>query len=165
MLFNRIEEELYKVRRDDETHPLSSFAAYPFELEGKEWPTVEHYYQATKFSNPEYAEKIRLAQTPEQAKKLGNTRWKRKRKDWEKIRTTAMTRATYIKCRTYPDIAKTLTDTGDIKILEVSLYDYFWGCGRDLRGTNAFGEMLMDIRKKWSCPDRAQRGGTPLQAP
>ncbi|MGB1090832.1 MAG: NADAR domain-containing protein, partial [Oceanobacter sp.] len=41
-----------------------------------------------------------------------------------------------------------LLDSGDIEIKEVSQYDYFWGCGRDLRGQNAFGKMLMDIRAK-----------------
>ena len=30
-----------------ETHrEFSNFAAFPFDLDGKRWPSVEHYYQA-----------------------------------------------------------------------------------------------------------------------
>ena len=28
---------------------LSNFAVAPFELDGRQWPTVEHYFQAAKF--------------------------------------------------------------------------------------------------------------------
>ena len=45
---------------------LSNFAPYPVELDGKVWPTSEHYYQAQKYllHDPEYAEKIRSKKYP-----------------------------------------------------------------------------------------------------
>ncbi len=33
---------------------FSNFKAYPFELKGKTWRTVEHYFQAQKFAGTEH---------------------------------------------------------------------------------------------------------------
>nr|WP_320134610.1 NADAR family protein [uncultured Amphritea sp.] len=142
------EKKLLTVNRSDPNNPLSSYSKHTFELDGHEWPSVEHYYQAMKFGDAEYAEQIRQAPTPTDAAKLGKSKQHDKRKDWDKVKVTVMTRGTYIKCRTYPDIAQTLLDSGDIGIANVSQYDYFWGSGRDMRGHNAYGQMLMDIRNK-----------------
>ena len=59
-----------------------------------------------------------------------------------------MTRAVYIKCRTHEEVAAALLATGDQQIVESSQYDYYWGCGRDGRGHNAFGKVLMAVRDK-----------------
>ncbi len=59
-----------------------------------------------------------------------------------------MTRGTYIKCLTHPEVKEALLATGDKVIVENSLYDHFWGCGRDQRGHNYYGKMLMDVRKR-----------------
>lgn len=48
-----------------ETHrEFSNFAPFPIDLDGKRWPTVEHYYQAQKFADPELQRKIRKAEKP-----------------------------------------------------------------------------------------------------
>jgi hypothetical protein len=37
-----------------ETHSeLSNFAPFPIEIDGESWPSVEHFYQASKFDDPE----------------------------------------------------------------------------------------------------------------
>lgn len=59
-----------------------------------------------------------------------------------------MTRALYTKCKTHPDVAEQLLKTGSSKLVENSLYDYYWGCGRDRRGTNMYGQVLMNVRDK-----------------
>ena len=59
-----------------------------------------------------------------------------------------MTRAVYIKMRTHPEIKKTLLETEDATLIESSAYDYFWGCGRDRRGHNHYGKVLMAVRDK-----------------
>ncbi|MDK2776311.1 MAG: NADAR family protein [Pseudomonadota bacterium] len=153
MLFQRedskhAEKARYEVTRDDITHPLSSYAQYAFELDGFEWPSVEHYYQAMKFDDADYRERIRQAETPKAAAKLGKSRWKKRRKNWKKNSITYMTRATYIKCRTHPEVAEMLLKSGELEIKDLSMYDYFWGTGRDLRGENRFGKMLMGVRNK-----------------
>ncbi|MGH1461301.1 MAG: NADAR family protein [Neptuniibacter sp.] len=148
MFFNQNEQKRLTLRRNDANNPLASYSKHAFDLDGYEWPSVEHYYQAMKFGDTEYAEKIRLAPHPADATKLGKSKRHQRRKDWDKVKVTFMTRGTYIKCRTHPEIAQILLSTGDLLITDVSQYDYFWGSGRDLRGNNAFGNMLMDIRNK-----------------
>ena len=59
-----------------------------------------------------------------------------------------MTRGFYIKCRTHPEVAKALLATDTRKIVESSMYDYYWGCGRDGRGHNTYGKVLMAVRDK-----------------
>ncbi len=59
-----------------------------------------------------------------------------------------MTRAVYTKCRTHPNIARELLATGDETLVDNNQYDYFWGCGRDRRGNNAYGKALMNVRAK-----------------
>ena len=148
MFFDRQSEKLFTLTRDDVNDSLAAYSKHAFELDGFEWPSVEHYYQAMKFDDPDYREQIRHAAHPAEAAKLGKSKKHQKRKNWHKNSVTYMTRGTYIKCRTHADIEQRLLESGDITIKEVSQYDYFWGSGRDLRGNNAFGKMLMGVRAK-----------------
>jgi ribA/ribD-fused uncharacterized protein len=148
MFFDRKEKKLLTLTRNDPKHLLASYSMHAFELDGFEWPSVEHYYQAMKYADADYREQIRQTPHPADAAKLGKSKKHQRRKDWDKVKVTYMTRGTYIKCRTHPEVAQMLLDTGEVEIAEVSQYDYFWGSGRDLRGNNAFGKMLMGVRDK-----------------
>ncbi len=129
-------------------HNLSSFALNNFELEGKIWPSIEHYFQGMKFPVGEYQEAIRLANTALDARKLGRTRFKKIRTDWTVVRETIMTRAVYTQCKSHPTLATQLLSTQNETLVDNSQYDYFWGCGRDRRGHNAYGKVLMNVRAK-----------------
>jgi len=59
-----------------------------------------------------------------------------------------MTRAIYTKCRSHSDISNRLLETKTATIIENNNTDYFWGCGRDRRGNNIYGKVLMDVRAK-----------------
>lgn len=146
--FSSHDENSIFFSRLDSHEAFGSSSAHPFWLDDKEWPTVEHYYQAMKFDNTDYQEKIRLTADVDQARKLGASRFKKRRKDWKKIKITMMTRALYTKCKAYPEIAQTLLETDDNKLVENSQYDYFWGCGRDRRGHNHYGKVLINVREK-----------------
>lgn len=147
-MFFQAAEEKYYLSRSDVNHPLSSYSKYPIELDGAEWLSVEHYYQGMKFADSELRDLIRCTDHPEKAKEQAKANKGMVRKDWPKIREVMMTRAVYIKCRTHEAVTKALLDTGDQRIVETSQYDYFWGCGRDGRGHNAFGKVLMAVRDK-----------------
>jgi hypothetical protein len=148
MFFNSTEQEPLYLSRSDEDQPLSSFSRHGFFLDDADWQTVEHYYQAMKFSDPAQQEAIRLTNSPADAEQLAEKHTRAVRKDWKTIRQTIMTRAVYTKCRTHPDVAKALLLTDTRKIVERSMYDYYWGCGRDGRGHNTYGKVLMAVREK-----------------
>jgi len=146
-MFREADDALY-LSRADVNEPLSSYSRHGFELEGRFWPSVEHYFQAMKFEDPAAQERVRLADHPSKARKLGRSRFRKLRRDWPKLRRVIMTRAVYRKCRTHDDVAARLLATGDRKLVESNQYDYFWGCGRDRRGYNTYGLVLMDVRNK-----------------
>ena len=50
---------------------FSNFASYPIELDGMTWKTVEHYFQAQKFSDNAIKLKIQALNSPTEAAKVG----------------------------------------------------------------------------------------------
>ncbi len=147
-LFNPEPTNYVYVSRQDPNHILASYSKHAIELDGAEWPSAEHYYQAMKFEDEAIREQVRLAPDPFEAVKIAKKHKRNIRKDWKKIKVTIMTRGLYIKCRTYNTVSTALQKTKDRRIVERSQYDYFWGCGRDGRGDNVYGKVLMDIRNK-----------------
>jgi ribA/ribD-fused uncharacterized protein len=148
MFSSKPETAMYHVSRSDPLSLLSGYSRHGFELDGDFWPSLEHYYQGMKFEQGDLRIAIRDADHPAKAAKLAVKNKKGMRKDWKKVKETFMTRGLYIKCRTHPDVAETLLNTGDKKIVETSQFDYYWGCGRDGRGHNTYGKVLMAVRDK-----------------
>lgn len=147
-IFPEIDEDAIFLSRTDVNESLGTFSRHSFLLEELEWPSVEHYFQAMKFEDADYREKIRLAEHPKKARKLGRTRLKKIRKDWKKIKNVIMTRGLYTKCHSHPEVSAKLLETANRKLIENSQYDYYWGCGRDRRGENTYGKLLMNVREK-----------------
>lgn len=148
MLFTNPEPEPLYLSRSDDSNPLGSFSRHDFSLDDADWPTVEHYFQGMKFTDPKQRAAIRNASSPAEAKQLADKHARAVREDWKKIRRTVMTRGLYIKCLTHPEVAEALLKTAPQKIVENSMYDYYWGCGRDGRGHNTYGKVLMAVREK-----------------
>lgn len=148
MIFAPNKQSVVQVSRSNPLDPLASYSKHGFDLEDDHWPSVEHYYQAMKFEDPELRAQIRDASNPDTAVKLAKKNKRRIRADWKNVRVTMMTRGVYIKCRSHPEVAQALLDTDAEKILETSQYDYYWGCGRDGRGENAYGQVLMNVREQ-----------------
>jgi ribA/ribD-fused uncharacterized protein len=133
---------------DDSAELMARNSPHPFQLDDYLWPTIEHYYQAFKFDDSDYQMKILSASTAQRAKSLGNALLKKKRADFKQVRTTLMTRAVYTQAKTYQGIADRILLTGTEKLVENSQFDYYWGCGRDHRGDNHYGQILMNVRTK-----------------
>lgn len=136
---------------DTKSKQYKEFSTYfPVQLEagGKIWPSVEHYFQAMKFSsNPEYQEEIRKAKTAAAAKKMGKPKDIIPRSDWLKIRDEVMLEVTRIKFASEPMKSKLLQTEGAL-LRDVSPQDNYWGIGRSGRGTNKLGKILMQVRKE-----------------
>ncbi|MEM8736383.1 MAG: NADAR family protein, partial [Planctomycetota bacterium] len=97
----------------DEYGEFSNFAAYPFELDGEQWPTSEHYFQAMKFDDESYREKIRTASNPMSAAQLGRSRKVRLRDQWESEKIDVMRRAVRAKFEAHPELKSLLLSTGE----------------------------------------------------
>lgn len=141
-------EDAIAFSRFDSAHYLSTHSLHGFELEERHWLSAEHYYQFSKYAGGSYAERIAGSLVPEEAYRLGNVWWRRKRVDFKVSRKTLMTRALYSKAIQNSDVAEALLATGDELIIENSAYEHYWGIGRDQRGENQLGKIWMDVRQK-----------------
>ena len=149
VMFNALPDDAHFLSRLDEKELLGTVSNHPIQLEDRVWPTLEHYVLAMQFEDESRQESIRMAPDSVTARKLGKTGWfRRPRDNWKNLRSVYMTRAVYTKCHAYPDVAAALLATGDDVLVENDQYDYYWGCGRDRRGENAYGKVLMQVRAR-----------------
>ncbi len=137
---------------DDEFGAFSNFAPYPITLDGERWPTSEHYFQAQKFEDRTYRAKIRQANSPMLAARLGRDRKQKLRRDWESIKVEVMRAAVLAKFTQYDALTTLLLSTGDAKLVEHTENDDFWGDGGDGRGKNMLGRILMQVRDQLRAP-------------
>lgn len=123
---------------------LSNFAPTPIVWDGRVWPTLEHAYQAAKTADFQQQEYIRAAPTPAYAKKLG--RKVPQRVGWAVGKLELMEDLLCIKFAPGTPAAEMLLATGTRPIEEDAKWDDFFGTGRDGRGLNWMGRLLMDVR-------------------
>jgi ribA/ribD-fused uncharacterized protein len=132
----------------DEYGCFSNFAPYPIQLDGKRWPTSEHYFQAQKFEDAAHQESIRQEKSPMIAARMGRDRKKKLRPDWESVKVAVMRQAILAKFRQHDDIRAVLLSTGDARIVEHTENDSYWGDGGDGSGKNMLGKILMEVRSE-----------------
>jgi ribA/ribD-fused uncharacterized protein len=125
---------------------FSNFSAYPIELKGKQWPTSEHYFQSQKFSGTEHEEAIRLAKSPMIAARMGRSREKPLRSDWETVKDDIMQEALQAKFTQHPFLQALLLKTGEAELIEHTTNDDYWGDGGNGKGKNRLGHLLMELR-------------------
>lgn len=130
-----------------ETHrEFSNFAPFGIELDGKWWPSVEHYYQADKFTDPALRDKIRKAEKPVIAKNLAHKHRRAIRPDWDEIKDAVMERAVSAKFVQHAELRALLLATGEEELEECAPTDTYWGVGRDGTGLNMLGKLIARIR-------------------
>jgi ribA/ribD-fused uncharacterized protein len=132
----------------DDFGEFSNFAGFPIQLDGKTWPTSEHYFQAQKFEDEAYREKIRKTESPMIAARLGRSRKEPLRRDWESVKVDIMRRAVLAKFTQHDELTKLLLSTGDAKLVEHTTNDSYWGDGGDGSGKNMLGQILMEVREQ-----------------
>lgn len=126
---------------------FSNFSNHPIEVDGKVWPSVEHYFQAQKFKGSEHEEQIRQLCSPMEAKISGSDRLKPLRQDWESVKEEVMKSAIYAKFTQHPELRSLLLSTDDSLLVEASRSDSYWGAGPTGTGRNTLGLILMQVRE------------------
>lgn len=145
-------------------------------IDGEEWATTEHYYQAMKYKidgdcsphTVEYMNLIKSSRTPGVATQLarqkqgGRWAWQQAlnetiqkyidlgvciRKDWDSVKEEVMLKALMVKFGPdNPELMQLLLGTGNRRIVEHSSRDPYWGDGKDGKGQNRLGYLLELVR-------------------
>jgi N-glycosidase YbiA len=127
---------------------FSNFSAHPITLNGKTWPTSEHFFQAQKFAGTPDEEEVRQAKSPMIAARMGRSRQRPLREDWEVVKDSIMHEAVRAKFTQHADLRELLLGTGDARIVEHTKNDRHWGDGGDGSGRNKLGQILMRVREE-----------------
>lgn len=116
----------------------------PINMDGVEYISTEHAYQAAKTLDPGYRIRIRAAATCGDAKRLGSRA--PLRADWESRKVLVMAGLLRQKFSREP-LRGLLLQTGTEELVEVNHWgDRFWGVCDD-EGENWLGKLLMDTRR------------------
>lgn len=129
---------------------LSNFYPVVVHMDGLDFPSVEHAFQAAKTLDGGEREKIRTAKTPGDAKRRG--RRAALRSDWEKVKDSVMESLIHHKF-SYKVLAADLIATGDVVLIEGNTWgDKTWGMVKDVSGKwvgeNRLGKILMKERER-----------------
>ena len=132
---------------------LSNFYPVVIYYIGRNFPTVEHAFVASKSKN-DWMFHYKISQIP--ANQAGKAkRYGRKiklRDDWELIKVPTMERF-LIQKFSYQDFREFILSTGNAKLTEGNFWhDNFWGdCSCDkcsnIKGQNQLGKLLMKVRE------------------
>lgn len=134
----------YKV--NDRYGIFSNFYKCGFFIDGKYWPTAEHFFQAQKFNDEALREKIRKLSSPMDAAILGRDRANTLRDDWEGVKDNIMRLAVMEKFKQNDEARDILLATNDFVLVEHTKNDSYWGDGGDGSGKNMLGNILMETR-------------------
>jgi N-glycosidase YbiA len=126
---------------------LSNSAHFPFMLDGKEWQSVEHYYQAMKFVDEEWQDAVRVASSALHARKIAKSWGGRVRRDWRTEKMKVMGKALNAKFTQNEELKEMLLDTHDALLAHIVSSDLYWGVNHDGQGANMLGEMLESLRQ------------------
>ena len=136
--------------RGEPYYEFTNFANYPIVVDGVQYRTSEHYFQAQKFQGTPYVVHVAQLARPRDAfdftRRPDVQQWIRK--DWHTVKEDVMYRGLMSKFQQHPELQAMLLNTGNRKLVEHSPHDSYWGDGPDGRGLNRLGELLMRVRRR-----------------
>lgn len=127
---------------------FSNFSLHPIKLDGHEWATTEHYFQAKKFEGTKHELEILQASSAMKAAKMGRERNRPLRADWEQVKDDVMRTAVRAKFTQHPKLREILLSTKEAILVEHTKNDSYWGDGGDGTGKNMLGKILVEIREE-----------------
>jgi len=138
-------ENIFFWTRHDEHGYCSNFYRTPITVNGRSYPTVEHFYQASKTLIPEEHEMVRTVATPKEAKFAGYH--VTLRRGWDDIKERVMLVGLRAKFTKYSVLRAKLLATGDAILHEDSPWDKYWGYAKG-KGLDRLGILLMQVREE-----------------
>ena len=122
----------------------------PMLIDGKEWVTSEHYFQAAKFAEtaPDLADTIRETKSPAKVWRIAAKNKDRRREDWADVKNGIMRQVVWEKFSQNNALGEMLLATGDATLIEHTPTDSYWGDGGDGTGKNMLGTILMEVRSR-----------------
>lgn len=152
----------HRPRKDGRFGPtcLSQWFVSPFTVDGRRYPTAEHWMMAGKarlFEDAAALEQIFTTDSPNAAKKIGRRVKGFDGAAWDAAKFDLVVEGNRHKFGQNPAMAAFLKGTGDKIIVEASPYDRIWGVGlgrddprikdpRTWQGPNLLGFALMVVR-------------------
>jgi len=127
---------------------LSNFSPHAIERRGVVWLTAEHFFQAQKFAGTEHEQAIRTAPSPMTAARMGRSRERPLRADWEAAKEHVMLEALRAKFTQHVELGRRLLETGDARLIEHTANDRYWADGGDGTGRNRLGALLEQVRSE-----------------
>jgi ribA/ribD-fused uncharacterized protein len=142
---------------------FSNMSEHRIEIDGQQFPTVEHYFQAMKakeFKDDEMYEKIVKAKSAKAVKALGKKVKGFEKEVWDAKKDGFMQTGIKAKFVQHPELRKQLQDTEGRMIGEANARNTYWGIGTSMssekskhpekwRGQNRIGKILMDLRTEF----------------
>ena len=134
----------------------------PFEEEGHEFLTAEHYmmfHKAKLFGDSRACERVLAARSPGEAKAVGREVVGFEQSLWNEKRFEIVVKANLAKFSQNPALAAFLLNTGNRVLVEASPVDTIWGIGlaqdnpaaedpNTWKGLNLLGFALMEVREQ-----------------
>ena len=129
-------------------YEFTNFFSAPVNIDGKLWPTTEHYYQAQKFTqNPNLQEQIRQSPSPSSAFQAGQGA--KVDPDWQSRSLDTMIKAVRAKFNQHQNLKNMLLSTsGKVLVEDAGARDAFYGAGANGMGCNYLGQILMMVRRE-----------------
>ena len=126
---------------------LSNFWPAEVEFEGAKYPSVEHAYQAAKFTDEAMRQRVAQAKTPAEAKSIAHAATTQ-RANWDQAKFEVMETCVRYKFTHHADLRENLLATGDVELIEGNTWgDRIWGVC-DGEGENHLGKILMKVRRE-----------------
>lgn len=154
--------EIHFYNQCDPHYEFTNFYRRPVHIDGKIWPTTEHYFQAQKYTDASVREHIRKMHSPREAFEFSREH-AYNRSDWNEVREDIMRIALAHKFEEHQDLRDTLLATGDKRLVEHTANDSYWGDGGDGKGKNRLGVLLMEVRHNFRNSKSKHSSATPLK--
>jgi type I restriction enzyme S subunit len=167
IIYRRIDTAAFRKTREQWGGLSNMAGGFPLSINGIEFLTSEHLYQACRFPHrPELQQLIIIQRSPMAAKLKARRFGASSRADWMDVRVSIMRWCVRVKLAQHWAVFSTvLSSTGSLSIVEESHKDAFWGAKPQgdgtLVGCNVLGRLLEELRDEKPCPSANGRVSPP----